>query len=132
MTHQKKLLCFLLTFAIIALPVVSSAQGDALGKLKDIGGKAYGVGATTQSPAQIVGNLIKIALSVVGLIFLILMIYGGYLWMTARGKEERVTKAKETLEAAVIGIIIVLAAYAITYFVISRIITSTIAGTPTE
>ena len=55
-----------------------------------------------------------------GMIFLILMLYGGYLWMTAAGKEERVTKAKNLITAAIIGVIIVVSAYAISYFVIEK------------
>ena len=69
----------------------------------------------------LVGLIIQGALSLLGVIFTVLIIYGGYLWMTGRGNEERVTKAKNTLQAAAIGLIIVLAAYAITFFVGSQL-----------
>ena len=69
----------------------------------------------------IISNIIKAVLSFLGVVFLILMIYGGYLWMTARGNEEQLTRAKNTLTAAVIGLIIVIGAYAISYFVIERL-----------
>lgn len=72
-------------------------------------------GAAT--PASILALIIQIFLSVLGIVFLVLIIYGGYLWMTAGGNEEQVTKAKDTLQAAIIGLIIVISAYAITYFV---------------
>jgi len=52
-----------------------------------------------------------------GIIFIILMIYAGYNWMTAQGEEEKVTKAKTTIQRAIIGLIIVVSAYAITAFV---------------
>jgi hypothetical protein len=52
--------------------------------------------------------------------------YAGYLWMTARGNEQRLEKAKDTLTAAIIGLIIIAAAYAISYFVMSKISTQTL------
>ena len=56
------------------------------------------------------------------------MVYGGYLWMTARGNEEEVTKAKNLIKAAIIGLIIVLAAYAISIFVIKLVGEKTLEG----
>jgi hypothetical protein len=52
---------------------------------------------------------------------MILMIYGGYNWMTAAGDEQKIDKAKDTIRAAMIGLIIIIAAYAISIFVISRL-----------
>jgi len=66
----------------------------------------------------VAGGIIKIFLSILSIIFIALMLYGGYLWMTDRGNQEQVTKAKELITSAVIGLIIVIAAYAITYFVL--------------
>ncbi len=68
-----------------------------------------------------ISTIIQTALTFLGVVFLILAIYGGYLWMTARGNEEQLTKAKNTLTAAIIGLIIVIGAYAISYFVIERL-----------
>lgn len=66
---------------------------------------------------EIIGQIVQIVLSFLGVIFLILMIYAGYTWMTARGNEQEVEKAKSLIRNALIGLIIVLAAYAITAFV---------------
>ena len=87
-------------------------------------GAAAGKGAgfnTAVSFETIAGAIITSALSLMGVLFLIVAIYGGYTWMTARGDEEKVTKAKDTLTNAIIGIVIVLASYAISYFVLSQI-----------
>lgn len=65
-----------------------------------------------------ISQIITMVLSLVGVIFLAFAIYAGIVWMTAQGNEEKVTKAKETLTESIIGIIIVLAAYAISYFVL--------------
>lgn len=63
------------------------------------------------------GQIIGIVLSFIGVIFLILMIYAGIMWMTAAGNDQQVTKAKDLMINAVIGLIIVFAAYAITAYV---------------
>jgi hypothetical protein len=64
-----------------------------------------------------IGFIIGIILSFTGVIFLLLTIYSGFLWMTAAGNQEQINKAKKIITAAVIGIIIVGAAYAITAFI---------------
>lgn len=65
----------------------------------------------------ILGNVVGAALSFVGVLFLLLMIYGGVLWMTAQGNEQQVEKARNLIISAIIGLIIVLGAYAITSFI---------------
>jgi len=69
-----------------------------------------------------VGQIVGLVLSFIGVIFLILMIYAGILWMTASGNEQQVTKAKGLMMNAIIGMIIVFAAYAITSFIGSEVI----------
>lgn len=73
-------------------------------------------------PAVLVGSIINIFLSVIGVIMVVLMVYGGYLWMTARGDEDRVKQAKSTLQNAVIGIVIILLAYSISSFVVRGLV----------
>jgi cytochrome bd-type quinol oxidase subunit 2 len=69
----------------------------------------------------IMGVIIQSFLGLLGIIFLVLVIYAGYNWMTARGEEEKVTKAKDTIMRAIIGLIIIIAAYGITYFVFNAL-----------
>lgn len=98
---------------------IASAQGlkNASGEL----GKAATKAGTSEGKLEnLVGTGIRAALTLVGLIFLVLMVYAGYLWMTARGDEGQIDKAKDIISAALIGIVVVLGAYAITTLVISR------------
>lgn len=69
-----------------------------------------------------VGGIVGLILSFVGIIFLILTIYAGLMWMTAQGNSAQVDKAKELLINALIGLIIVTAAYSITSFVGNQIV----------
>lgn len=103
---------------LLSLPAIVNAQ---LGST-DTGltQTADGVYATTgdSSIGTYVGERILVpALSLVGVIFLVLMVYAGFLWMTAGGKPDNVQKAKDLMIRAVIGIIIISAAYAITDFI---------------
>jgi TRAP-type C4-dicarboxylate transport system permease small subunit len=103
---------------VFAIPNLKDAYTDiTLDKTADKAG--YDVGRITLDP--IIGAIIQATLSLLGIIFIILMIYGGGLWMTAKGNEQQVDKAKGLIIAAIIGLVIVVAAYAISYFVIQTI-----------
>jgi hypothetical protein len=107
---------------LFLMPVVKAATlRDAFqGQLSTVGtGSGFNVGQRNVEP--IIGTLISVALSFLGVIFLILMIYGGYMWMTAAGNEEKAKKARALIQAAVLGLIVVVGAYAITVFVMARI-----------
>lgn len=77
-----------------------------------------------RSLPEIIGQVISLILAFLGVIFLILMIYGGYIWMLARGNEQEIEKAKSIIRNALIGLIVVLAAYAITFLLMSNIFIS--------
>lgn len=72
-------------------------------------------------PRAIVGRLVNIALSFLGVIVLGLIIYSGFLWMTSGGDEEKVRKAKGILKNAIIGLVITLSAWAIATFIINSL-----------
>ena len=79
-------------------------------------------GITEPSITNIGGNVMKMLFFAIGLIFFILMVYAGFRWMTARDKSEKVEKARNTMIAAVIGLVILLAAYAVTTFIQTNVI----------
>lgn len=73
------------------------------------------------SVPELVGRLIETALGFVGLVMFLIVLYAGYLWMTAQGNEEQIVKAKGMIVNAVIGFIIITAAYAVTFYVVDTI-----------
>ncbi len=85
---------------------VGSAEVDA---------RAAGSGVTPLP--RIVGQVISNILALIAIVFFILMLYAGVRWMTARGNEDQVKSAVTTIYAAIIGMIIVMGAYALTNFV---------------
>lgn len=78
---------------------------------------------------QIIDTILKTVFSLLGILFLVLMIYGGFLWMTDRGSSQQVEKAKNLITAAIIGIIIILGSYAISYFVLENLSNKTLQDT---
>lgn len=109
---------FLLTTFLISSHSVMAIGESTLNGLKASADKAYG---TDMGSAEIgkplpalVGKIIGTGLSFLGVIFLIIMIYGGFLWMLDRGNNDQAKKAKDLIEAAIIGLIIVMSAYALT------------------
>lgn len=115
---------FLTTFALVSLLVAVPARAertynDAQGGLTTVV-DLTGIKKTDALSAA--GNIAKNVLYLLGLIFLILMVYAGIKWMTAKGDEDQVTKARDTVFAAVIGLAIVLASYALSTFVNDRIL----------
>ena len=117
--------------AVLAEPTTPApklaALKDAVTKLETVGkGVGYKEIKSSGGLPQLVGKIINIFLSVLGVIFVILIIYGGYTWMTAYGDKTKLDKAKDLINNAVIGLIIVLSAYAISSFVVGELIKQTI------
>jgi len=66
-----------------------------------------------------VGLIIQTIISFIGVVFVILLVYGGILWMTAKGNDQQVDKAKKIIVESIIGLFVVVSAYAISILVIS-------------
>src|SRR3989344_1188081 len=78
-----------------------------------------GTGLSTQSLENTIINIINAALALAGIIALVILIYGGYVWMTSGGVPQRIVLAKKILLSAVIGLIIILTSWAIVNFIIN-------------
>jgi hypothetical protein len=117
---------------VLAAPNIGLGPDGIAGKVANQAGYDSSVSDTAFSEA--VGKIIKAVLSILGIIFLALTVYAGFLWMTARGAEEQITTAKNIISAAIIGLAITLSAYAITAFVVSKLSESTsgvqVGGSP--
>lgn len=112
---------------ILILPYFVFAQDDSTtmrGVLKTIGDSAGYMtsGVSETSFAGFLGLIVSTFLSLLGIIFIGEIIYAGYNWMTARGEEEKVEKAKDTLRRSIIGLVIIVGAYAIWSFIFYKIL----------
>ncbi|MEK7084602.1 MAG: pilin [Patescibacteria group bacterium] len=71
---------------------------------------------------EVIGTLAKAVFWLSGMAFFVLMVYGGFMWMSSHGNEDMVKKGQNTIIAAVIGLAILVSAYAITNLVSKRLI----------
>ncbi|MDD2354195.1 MAG: hypothetical protein PHH52_00250 [Patescibacteria group bacterium] len=118
---KKSFLLALLSLLIFPIIAVSQASGQLVSnpqemeKMTNETGLASNLGKV--EIGQIAARGIQVILGFLAIIFLGLTLVSGFKWMTAGGNEEVVKKAQGTIKNAIIGLIIVLAAYTITYFV---------------
>ena len=77
-------------------------------------------GIEQQTLTEATGGGLEIAFQVVGIIFFVLTIYAGILWMTAQGKEDVIEKSRNILIASTLGLIVIVSAYAFTQFITDR------------
>jgi cbb3-type cytochrome oxidase subunit 3 len=130
-TYQpyKYIFALAIPLAFFVVMFAANAQGvdDALKGLDNTAKSGYGVSnpetELVSNVPSAIGKVLGAGLAFIGVIFFILMIYGGVIWMFARGNDQEVAKAKDLITSAIIGLVIVLAAYAITYY-IGQVLTS--------
>ncbi|KKU31782.1 MAG: hypothetical protein UX57_C0013G0013 [Candidatus Uhrbacteria bacterium GW2011_GWE2_46_68] len=79
-------------------------------------------GLPTENIAIIIARIIRIVLSILGIIVVVLILYGGWIFMTSQGDPTKVKKAIAIIKNTVIGLIIILTSYAITSFILDRLI----------
>lgn len=83
-----------------------------------------------QNLPQIIAQIINYALGFLGIIAVIIVLYGGFKWMTAAGNEDKVGEAKKLFGAGIIGLIIIMLAYAISAYVFTQLAAATGTGQP--
>jgi len=76
---------------------------------------------STDTPQEFIGQLISAVLGIVGSIALAMFIYGGFTWMTSAGNSEAVSKGKNIVIYAVLGLVIIFTSYALVKFVFTSI-----------
>jgi len=87
------------------------------------------LGSGMVNPAIILGNVINAALGLVGSLALAVFIFGGFMWVTSAGNDEKIKKGKDMIMWATLGLAVIFASYAMVTFVIGAITGSTGAGT---
>ncbi|MBU0731725.1 pilin [Patescibacteria group bacterium] len=124
--NHKAIKIVLVALFIFAMPLAGFSQTDGVGfdpyeTFGDDGELSNETGLGDAEPVSVAGRIINVALGILGLFTLILFLYGGFIWMNARGNEEEVSKAKKILTGAVIGLVIVLASYGIANYIFTNV-----------
>ena len=105
------------------MPVAANAQsvnlwGDEYSVSNDVGYEAFeNIGMGRRDPRKIIAGVIQVLLGFLGVIAVVLILAGGFKWMTANGNDAAIGKAKQTMIAGAVGLLIVLAAFGVSLFV---------------
>jgi len=111
----------LLCLLVILLPnfvLAKNTVGDAQSFVDTVN---QDVGAENTDIPTLIGKIIQVGLSVVGMVFFILIFYASFLWLISRGEEEQVKKARNIIIGSSIGLVIIVGSYALTNFVFNRV-----------
>lgn len=132
LSFMKKLIALIsttfLALNVALVPMAVSAQTNPFeraGTEVNNVGTAAGINSTNRTLPQIIGQIINIILGFLGIVLLLLVLYAGFLWMTAGGDDGQVKKARQYISNAIVGLIIVVAAFAISNFVLGSLVNVT-------
>jgi len=120
------LLLLLIGSTIFLAQGIRPLQAEGIKDAFDKNLKAFNVGAGyTETKGDdifiYISKAVQLMLIALGIIFFCLVLYGGFEWMQAMGNDEKVKKAQDILRNAVIGLIIVVAAYALSNFAMTAL-----------
>jgi hypothetical protein len=121
---KKYALATIISFSLaclIILPSLNYAQASLwdMQEGRDILHQPFGQSQSRPAdPRAIAIDVVRIFLSFMAIVFIILIIWGGFRWMMSRGNEDEVNKAKSQIKAAIYGMVIVMVSYSITEFVL--------------
>lgn len=107
----KKISVALTSVALLSLPLAAQALSYV--------NPSTSIGLGTADLKDTVTNIINWVLGLLGIVAVIMILYGGFIWLTAGGNDEKVENAKKILGSAVIGLVIVILAWAIVNFVVN-------------
>ena len=103
-------------FALTIAPVWALETGLNYGTFTGLGTKDIREGVMA---------IVNVLLGFLGIVAIIIILYGGFVWLTSAGNEENVGRAKKIITAGIIGLIIIFVSYAIATFVINQLILAT-------
>ncbi len=82
-------------------------------------------------PAVIAKNIIYVIDGILGILMVILLTYGGFIWMTAAGDSKKTDKARDLMQQSIVGLIIIIATWALAWFIIEKIGEAVFGGSTT-
>lgn len=113
--------------AMLALPAMAGVSQMGT----NLNSATASTGLTSTNLTSLISAAISTILAILGVVLVLYIIYAGWLWMTSGGTDEKVKKAKEMIKNAVVGLLLIMAAYAIASFVISAL-SGIATGSPTN
>lgn len=116
------------SFALTASAQTAPIEGSSV-DTKFFGGTAgavnTGLGLGAQDPRETASKVINVMMGFLGIVAVVIILIGGFKWMTASGDEGKVDEAKKLMYQGVIGLAIILSAWGLTIFVMTNLLTAT-------
>ncbi|MFA6215481.1 MAG: hypothetical protein WC768_02860 [Patescibacteria group bacterium] len=103
-------------FALTVMPALALNVGLEYGTYTGLGTKDLREG---------IMSIINVLLGFLGIIAIVIVLYGGFVWLTSAGNEEKVGQAKKIITSGIIGLVIIFVSYAIASFVITQLMSAT-------
>jgi heme/copper-type cytochrome/quinol oxidase subunit 2 len=131
---KKKILSLMiLSLFFIPLLVANNANANSVDSSNTFGlgyvtgeeGNGDAIVLGNKDPRTMVTQIINVLLTILGIVAVVIVLLGGFKWMTAGGNEDKVGEAKKILGAGVIGLVIILAAWGIAAFVLNTLMSAT-------
>ncbi len=117
-------------FLLLAATISAFASGAALPALAQnaVGSSACPAGKvclinpiSARTVPELIANVVKTAVGIVGAVALLVFIYGGFIWLTSRGESGKVSAGKEAMKWAAVGLAVIFTSYGLVRFVFSAI-----------
>ena len=119
---------FTLVLGMMVAPAMAAPGGETDPADQEINfGLSYGAdtGLGTSDVRKTVSDIINVTLSLLGIVAVVIILWGGFRWMTAGGNEESVSEARKIIFSGIIGLAIILSAYAVARFVLEQLYQAT-------
>lgn len=110
---QSFLMVFILCLPFFVFAQVSGEKTGIMDKLQNVGTSGGFATADENSLAKNLGLIVNTVLSLLGVVFIVLIVISGFKWMTAGGNEKQVEDARKNITNAIIGLVITVSSYAI-------------------
>ena len=102
---------------LVVMPMLAASHAKAQYGIDDLEGTNLG----TKDLKETISGIIDIVLGFLGILATVIILIGGFKWMTSQGNTDKVDEAKKLIGAGIVGLIIILAAYAIARFVLGSL-----------
>ncbi len=112
----------LVTGLLLVMPMMASAQTTGEWGIDDLDQVNLG----TRSLRDTIAGVINIVLGFLGILATVIILLGGFKWMTSQGNTDKVDEAKKLIGAGVVGLVIILTAYAVSRFVLESLANETV------
>jgi TRAP-type C4-dicarboxylate transport system permease small subunit len=102
-----------------ALPALGATLGDQINA-----NLAYGTttGLGTRDIREVIMLIINVILGFLSIVAIVIILWGGFKWMTAGGNEDQVGEAKKLIIAGVVGMAVIFTSYAVALFVVRSLV----------